>query len=131
MVVASGLSSCAAWALLLRGIWDLPGPGLETVSPAMAGRFLTTASSGKSRKLSFIKKVILPKRDKKYQPPYQFFPQGYIYCSYTDSTVKSLFFQTRSQLLLGMWAGSYLQGCNNHWSNTLFHHQNLRQKQAQ
>ena len=37
------LSSCGAWALLLCGMWDLPGPGLEPVSPALAGGFLTTA----------------------------------------------------------------------------------------
>ena len=42
------LSSCGAWAQLLRGMWDLPGPGLEPVSPALAGRFLTTAPPGKS-----------------------------------------------------------------------------------
>ena len=41
------LSSCGARAYLLRGMWDLPGPGLEPVSPAMAGRFLTTAPPGK------------------------------------------------------------------------------------
>ena len=28
-------------------MWDLPGPGLEPVSPALAGGFLTTASPGK------------------------------------------------------------------------------------
>ena len=28
-------------------MWDLPGPGLEPVSPALAGRFLTTAPPGK------------------------------------------------------------------------------------
>ena len=27
-------------------MWDLPGPGLEPVSPALAGRFLTTAPPG-------------------------------------------------------------------------------------
>ena len=26
------LSSCGSQAYLLRGMWDLPGPGLETVS---------------------------------------------------------------------------------------------------
>ena len=31
------LSSCGAWAQWLRGMWDLPGPGLEPVSPALAG----------------------------------------------------------------------------------------------
>ena len=29
-------------------MWDIPGPGLEPVSPALAGRFLTTAPPGKS-----------------------------------------------------------------------------------
>ena len=42
------LSSCGAWALLLRGMWDLPGPGLKPMSPALAGGFLTTAPPGKS-----------------------------------------------------------------------------------
>ena len=41
------LSSCGAWASLLRGMWDLPGLGLEPVSPAVAGRFLTTVPPGK------------------------------------------------------------------------------------
>ena len=35
------------WAQLLRGMWDLPRPGLEPVSPALAGRFSTTAPPGK------------------------------------------------------------------------------------
>ena len=42
------LSSCGARALLLHGMWDLPGPGLEPVSPALASGFLTTAPPGKS-----------------------------------------------------------------------------------
>ena len=29
-------------------MWDLPGPGLEPVSSALAGRFLTTVPPGKS-----------------------------------------------------------------------------------
>ena len=29
------------------GMWDLPGPGTEPVSPALAGRFLTTGPPGK------------------------------------------------------------------------------------
>ena len=28
-------------------MWDLPGPGLKPVSPALAGGFLTTAAPGK------------------------------------------------------------------------------------
>ena len=42
------LSSCGAWALLLHDMWDLPGPGLEPMSPALAGGFLTTVPPGKS-----------------------------------------------------------------------------------
>ena len=42
------LSSCGARAQLLRGMWDLPTPGLEPVSPALAGGILTTAPPGKS-----------------------------------------------------------------------------------
>ena len=40
-------SSCGAQAQLLRGMWDLPRPGLEPVSPALAGRLSTTAPPGK------------------------------------------------------------------------------------
>ena len=59
VVVARGLSSCGSWALecrlsscgsraqLLRSMWDLPGPGLEPVSLALAGGFFTTAPPGK------------------------------------------------------------------------------------
>ena len=43
------LSSCGSRAQLLRGMWDLPRPGLEPVSPALAGRFSTTAPPGKSQ----------------------------------------------------------------------------------
>ena len=35
-------------------MWDLPAPGLEPVSPALAGRFLTTAPPGKSRAGGFL-----------------------------------------------------------------------------
>ena len=41
------LSSCGSQAQPLCGMWNLPGPGLEPVSPALAGRFLTTAPPGK------------------------------------------------------------------------------------
>ena len=34
-------------------MWDLPGPGIEPVSPALAGGFLTTAPPGKSRQCGF------------------------------------------------------------------------------
>ena len=41
------LSNCGPRAQLLRGMWDLPRPGLEPVSPALAGRFSTTVPPGK------------------------------------------------------------------------------------
>ena len=41
------LSNCGSRAQLLRGMWDLPRPGLEPVSPALADRFSTTAPPGK------------------------------------------------------------------------------------
>ena len=59
VIVARGLSSCGTWDLerrlsscgvsawLLRGIWGLPGPGLEPVSRALTDGFLTTAPLGK------------------------------------------------------------------------------------
>ena len=37
------LSTGGSRAQLLRGMWDLPQPGLKPVSPALAGRFSTTA----------------------------------------------------------------------------------------
>ena len=48
VVATHGLSSCRAWASLLHSMWDLPGPGIELLSPALAGRFLSTVPPGKS-----------------------------------------------------------------------------------
>ena len=41
------LSSYGSRAQLLHGMWDPPRPGLEPMSPALAGRFSTTAPPGK------------------------------------------------------------------------------------
>ena len=41
---ASGLSSFDAWASLPWNMWDIPGLGIELVSPTFAGGFLTTES---------------------------------------------------------------------------------------
>ena len=41
------LSNCGPRAQPLRGMRDPPGPGLEPVSPALAGRLSTTAPPGK------------------------------------------------------------------------------------
>ena len=41
-----GLSRCGAWAQWLGSVWDPPGPGIEAVSPELAGGFFTTQSPG-------------------------------------------------------------------------------------
>ena len=41
------LSNCGSRAQPLHGTWDLPRPGLEPVSPALAGGLPTTAPPGK------------------------------------------------------------------------------------
>ena len=43
------LSNYGSQAELLRGMWDPPRPGLEPVSPALAGRLSTTAPPGKPK----------------------------------------------------------------------------------
>ena len=43
----AGFSSCGSQTELLHSMWDLPGPGLEPVSPELAGGFLTTVPRGK------------------------------------------------------------------------------------
>ena len=59
----TGFSSCSTWAQQLRlagsrvqaqqfvahgHMWNLPRPGIEPMSPAFTGRFLTTVPQGKS-----------------------------------------------------------------------------------
>ena len=43
-----GFSSCGTWAQLLGSMWNLAGPGIKLVSPALAGRLLTTGPAGRS-----------------------------------------------------------------------------------
>ena len=49
------LSSCGSRAQPLRGTRDPPRPGLEPVSPALAGRLSTTAPPGKPHLFQYIK----------------------------------------------------------------------------
>ena len=49
-----GLSSCSSRAQLLRGMRDPPRPGLEPVSPALAGGLSTTAPPGKPNSLKLL-----------------------------------------------------------------------------
>ena len=72
VVATRGLSSCGSWALehwlnscgthtcLLHGMWDLPAPGFEPVSPALAGRFFTPGPSGKQASASPVLITVRP-----------------------------------------------------------------------
>ena len=53
------LSSCGSRAQLLHGMWDLPRPGLEPVSPALAGRLSTTAPPGKPLCYCILRKIFI------------------------------------------------------------------------
>ena len=48
VVAAHGPSSCGIWAQLLHGMWNPPRPGIETLSPTLAGGFLSTVPLGSS-----------------------------------------------------------------------------------
>ena len=66
IVVAHGLNSWGSGALehrvnswgaqtsLLCGMRKLPGPGIEPVSPALAGRFFSNEPPGKTKNRNFI-----------------------------------------------------------------------------
>ena len=57
LVVERRLGNCGSQAQLLRGMWDLPRPGLEPVSPALAGRFSTTAPPRKPPLVSLLTRI--------------------------------------------------------------------------
>ena len=44
---APGFGSCGSQPWLPRGTWDLPGPGIKPVSPALGGGFLTPGPAGR------------------------------------------------------------------------------------
>ena len=59
LVAEHRLSSCGSRAQLLRSMWDHPRPGLEPVSPALAGKFSTTAPPGKPPSCGFLSNHLL------------------------------------------------------------------------
>ena len=82
-----GLSSCEKQASMLPGMWDHPRPGIESMSLALQGRFLTTGPQGKPYVLFF---KCLFYNDYRYTRSYKdsaelplivqlVFPNGYIY----------------------------------------------------
>ena len=70
------LSCCGARAQLLHNMWDLPGPGIKPVSPALAGRFLSTAPPGKSRDGKFQDYFTTIKKKERKQILFQNLPEG-------------------------------------------------------
>ena len=64
VVTAPGLqntgSGVGARAQLLSSMWDLPGPGMEPKSPALADRFFTTEPPGKPLHQSFLRNYFKP-----------------------------------------------------------------------
>ena len=57
LFLQSVLSSCGTQAWLLQGMRNLPGSGVTPISPALAGRFLTTRSPEKSQNAPFFNPV--------------------------------------------------------------------------
>ena len=51
------LRRCGAWAYLLHGIWNLPRPGIEPESPALAGGFLTPGAIMEVPLCSFLNQI--------------------------------------------------------------------------
>ena len=47
------LNNCSIWAQLPWGLWNLPRPGIEPMSPLLIGRFLTAGPPGKSQSKVF------------------------------------------------------------------------------
>ena len=69
------LSNCGSRAQLLRGMWDLPRPGLEPVSPALASRFSTTAPPVKPSGIILTGDLCLDNTGEGSRK------QGFLYCS--------------------------------------------------
>ena len=40
-------NSCGVQVYLIHGMWDLPGPGIEPMSPALSGSFFVAGPPGK------------------------------------------------------------------------------------
>ena len=76
------LSNCGSRAQLLCGMWDLPRPGLEPVSPALAGRFSIAAPPGKPFKYFLLQRLNF--RQSHFTLSFHFYS---IYCIETYLTV--------------------------------------------
>ena len=52
------LGSCGTQVYLVHDMWNLPGPAIEPVSPALAGRLLSTVPQGKSKSAFFNVRIV-------------------------------------------------------------------------
>ena len=77
-------------------MWDLPGPGLEPMSPALAGGFLNTAPPGKSNKGDSSTIINYFKYPKQSKSRYWVKKQDPTTCCYKKLTLK-----TKKQDFLG------------------------------
>ena len=50
----ASFSICIMWTWLLHGMWNLPGPGIEPVSPALQGGFSILSHQGSPSLCFFI-----------------------------------------------------------------------------
>ena len=66
VAVAWEPSSCSIWTLFPCSTWNLPRPGIEPVSPSLAGRFLTTAPPRKTG--NWVSSILLPYHWKQWSP---------------------------------------------------------------
>ena len=76
------LSNCGSRAQLLRGMWDRPRPGLEPMSPALAGRLSTTAPPGKPLFIDLIHCIIVLTKPETVtlRSPFSFFFPSLFWC---------------------------------------------------
>ena len=79
---ANELSSCGTKAYLSHGMWNLPGPGIKPMSPALADRLLTTGLLEKSWKIAFTETWMASPRPvgKKIQVLPNIFPRPSTHC---------------------------------------------------
>ena len=82
---------------MLRGMWDLPGPGLEPLSPALAGGFLTTAPPGRPLVHGFLTTV----------PPGK--PKRIFLVLRNTEVVRTMIYITYPQMVLEEKKNSYVE----------------------
>ena len=90
------LSNCGSRAELLRGMWDLPRPGLEPASPALAGRLSTTAPPGKPREHNFFRLLLITNKVKHKNREFSVFRD-----ISTNLDIEVTAFSTKMQFLCG------------------------------